>query len=1066
MLQLSLHDLTGITSRCFLLPLARVGGSKVCSDRKYFPRAVCLLHTFYIAPCKPVSCFSLTSGNRSQKQSALWVSQTGIERIAEDDLGLDSFLLEGRKEEEEIEKEEEEKGGGGGGGGGGGELPLCDAHPTTSGVFGPRPSRRLCPLPQHPQTVSNRRSNPSAAAAAAATTTAAALSQLNMPPPKKPKNGPTREEQFLSGEELRVLDQTTARSAAPRPEGKEEPSTTMARASSHSPEASSPSTSPLGANTKGGSVSSSPSTPSVVVGSVQGLSQGPASGERFRKVPVSSKGFRRANSGGSHVYSPDKPLHSPALDAHPPSLDDASLRLMRSTSSSTPSTSDVEPGGGPGFSQPSPCSTSGRLIERLFSERIQNDVGSGVAVPGSAFREHQQRSGWPPRGLPTSPIGQPAVYNPDPRNPSLSYRLATSTAFASLVNQQPPWLAFDQAARGLSLRPNVGIDIQGLQSAASFTVQQQQQHQHQQQLNQQHQRRPILASLFSSNVGAELTSPPSGDDVFLLRSSSPGGLRPSPSSSSSYLSSVMRHASPAGLRASAALASAAAPRASGGSGPTHRTESAPVYLHPAFQLPPSSSTSSIRKNHSTSTLAPLASSPPSPGPAHPLPRHCVNATAPAAALLPRSSPPLRQLNTGHELVLQAFRGSSGSTASHTDTSFGSNGNGINKNNNNNSHNINNNSKDIHTFRSVTEVANSSSSSYLIRTHDDGSTLLDLSLKGSTRPSDEDTTPATHLRGNLSRASVGSHGSSSSPPLPPPSQTLPRRSSMASSSSPSRQDMIARSPPRHGSSSSSPTRGTPRLSFGNNSSGSPPAVPYHGRGSPLSRQGSVDSGSPHTPRRVSLSQNSPLSRQSSMGTSSPPPTRKPSTLLTTLMEQAPQEMTRPVGRAPIGNSLSVGSGRASPANSDDSNSYINVTSPVAPGSLLRAPSGSESPSLSPQPTSVMMTALTAASSSSTATPPSPHVDSSPQQEPQPHRTSELAGLLTQPTTTSLAAHSTSASTSFTSFSSSPLSLSSSSLATALLSVKKEVGAPSSQSVPYALLTCKTETGQGSQDTETR
>ncbi|RUS87321.1 hypothetical protein EGW08_004933 [Elysia chlorotica] len=932
------------------------------------------------------------------------------------------------------------------------KLPLCDVHPSTSGGFGPRPGRSShVPLSEPPLSVSTTStsssdistSNDSRSHKTSAATAASAVCQLSMPPPKKPKNGPTREEQFLSGEELRVLCESAAsRSPTAKDEGRDEPAgEAVTRGASQSPEAA-PSTSSPSLGSGLTAVPSSPLTPAsdgpglVTVNRATG-------GDGVRKVPL--KAIRRTNSGSSQpAYSQhDRGAFSPDSDAS-----GASVRLRRVGPSSTQSAADVEPGGGHAFSHPG---ASGRLIERLISERLPPDVGPGGSIRGSAFRGHQQRVAWPPRGLPTSPIGQPHVYSPDPRNPSLGYRLTTSTSFASLVNQQPPWLAFDQAAPGL--RPSVGsLDIQGLQSAASFTVQQQQ-HQHHQQLTQQQRRQSILTSLFSSNISGELTSPPSGDDVFLHRSSSPGGLRPSiSSSSSSYLSSVMRHASQAGLRASAALANAVVPRSGGESGPAQRTESAPVYLHPAFQLPPSP-TSNIRKNHSTSTLAPRASSPPSPGPPQPLPRHCNNAITAATAS------PLRQTKTGHELVLQALRGSSGNLISPTDTTLSSNGNGINNNNKNN-HNINNNSKNSgHHFRSVSDLnsgannnnisSSAASVGYYCRAHDDGSTLLDLSLKGpSGRLTDEETGVMSRSRGSLSRASMGSHGSSCSPPLPPPPGTL---------SSPTRQ-----SPPvRHGSVSSSPTRNTPRLgslgtiinNINNSSSSSPPPLHYHGslgRASPPSRQGSLDSSSPHTPRRGSLGHNSPLSRQSSTSAPSPPPPpRKPSSLLTTLMEAAPSEIPRAAGRAAAGSNYSAASARASPANSDDSNSYINVTSPVAPSSLLRAPSGSDSSS------PPLASSKTAPPLSSSTSPPSPHVTASPQQ-PQSHRTSELAGLLTQPPSTS---------TSFTSFSSS------STLASALLAVKKEVGAssassPSALPVPYALITCKTEARRSSQDTDSR
>ena len=892
-----------------------------------------------------------------------------------------------------------------------------------------------------------------------------------------------------------VLCQNASRPPGAKDDARDEPTTTtMTRAPSQSPEAVPMTSSPSlgsGASTGasgGGTVSTGSVPNSPVTPSTSGSSLAPgnrsSSGESLRKPPL--KGVRRANSGSSHPAYPqhDRGAHSPALNATPPmpphdapigTVTPSPIRLRRPGSSSTQTASDIEPGGGPVFPQPS---ASGRLIERLISERIPTDVGAGGSVLGSAFREHQQRTAWQTRGLPTSPIGQPQVYSPDPRNPSLGYRLATSTTFASLVNQQPAWL-FDQAVRGLSLRPSVGsLDIQGLQSAASLTVQQQQQHQHHQQLNQQQQRRrPKLTALFSSNLSTELTSPPSGDDVFLHQSSSPGGLRPSlssSSSSSSYLSSVMRHASQTGLRASAALTNAVVPRSGGDSGSAHRTESAPVYLHPAFQLPPSS-TSTIRKNLSTSTLAPRASSPLSPGPPQPLPRHCNNAITAAVAS------PLRQTKTGHDLVLQALRGSSGNLISPTDTTLSSNGNGINNNNKNN-HNINNNSKNIvHTIRSVSDLNSSgannnnlsssgASAGYHYRPHDDGSTLLDLSLKGPSGRQNDEETPSSCPRGSLSRASMGSHGSSNSPPLPPPAVTVPRRGSLASSTSPTRHDIAGRSSPlRHGSMSNSPTRSTPRLSTLDNSSGSPPPMQYHGnfgRASPPSRQGSLDGSSPHTPRRGSLGQNSPLSRQSSISASSPPPpARKPASLLTTLMEQAPSEIPRAAGRGATCINHSATSGRVSPANSDDSNSYINVTSPVAPSSLLRAPSGFDTSSPPPPATSAKVTMMTAAPLSSSTSPPSPRVNASPQQ-PQPHRTSELAGLLTQSPSTTLAANSsTSASTSFTSFSSSPT------LASVLLAVKKEVGAsssssPSSLSVPYALPKCKTETRRSSQDNDSR
>ncbi|CAL1532148.1 unnamed protein product, partial [Lymnaea stagnalis] len=131
------------------------------------------------------------------------------------------------------------------------------------------------------------------------------------------------------------------------------------------------------------------------------------------------------------------------------------------------------------------------------------------------------------------------------------------------------------------------------------------------------------------STGSVDLSSPNIEEVFLLKSSSPGCAR---SCTTSYLSNLMRQ--PPGAQTNAASARVVVTSGADNS-VTRRSDSSPVYLHPAFHLPPST-TSDIRKKNSPSMclFSPAGNSSPQG-----LPRHNNAKTYPARALLKQSLAP-------------------------------------------------------------------------------------------------------------------------------------------------------------------------------------------------------------------------------------------------------------------------------------------------------------------------------------------------------------------------------------------------------------------------------------------
>ncbi|BFZ07428.1 hypothetical protein BsWGS_10467 [Bradybaena similaris] len=418
-----------------------------------------------------------------------------------------------------------------------------------------------------------------------------------MPPPKKPKNGPTSVEQFLSKEELQVL-------------GKHKRSVRKDGVSA-SKAARSQNESPSHVSLEKGSARDT-NKKDVLVGS----SVSAYDGEFETPSPRSASQVSSVDHQESVVTEPDneqlfRDIHYDFSQARnfpgePPRLVHVSALSL--------SFHDAEGGSHSDFSKLATCPSDGSIVERLFSSKTTEMV---ILDPEKSFHDRQA---WP-YGPGTSPMAQPQppVFTSDSRHAGLGYRLTTSNTLASLMTR-PSWMPFehsrplggpDQNNLHLTLPPSSSMETKGLKPAASFcSVQQHQQQQQQQQQNLDG--RCILSSLSGNQVTSVSAdySPPHRNEVFLLKSSPPNRAE---SCASSYLSSLMQQ--PLSQQISEACSGASSRVINS----AHRTESS-VYLHPAFQLPPA--TTSIRKNKNTSSLSSISSPPRGSSCLLALPQHC------------------------------------------------------------------------------------------------------------------------------------------------------------------------------------------------------------------------------------------------------------------------------------------------------------------------------------------------------------------------------------------------------------------------------------------------------------
>ncbi|KAI8788364.1 nuclear hormone receptor HR38 [Biomphalaria glabrata] len=265
----------------------------------------------------------------------------------------------------------------------------------------------------------------------------------------------------------------------------------------------------------------------------------------------SKHAFQGKQSLSETQYSSDLAKNSP------------SLASAKNSSDSTPSC-DSEGQNSSSYSS----SATGSILERLFTSTSSKDNGVDNL------------------------LGETLQWQPKTQTSALGYNISTSNKLATFFTKSD-WkhgTAMAEEKPGHHLQQTSSLNIQGQQTAAFLSSV----HQHQQQHSVG---RSILASLFSVKNCLD-ASHPSDEEIPQMSTALTDYPRSSPNT---YLSNLMRQ--PPGTYTSSA-----------GSTPTksesaNSTESSIVYLHPAFQLPPSatSTTSDIRKNFTSSPCLPPSS---------------------------------------------------------------------------------------------------------------------------------------------------------------------------------------------------------------------------------------------------------------------------------------------------------------------------------------------------------------------------------------------------------------------------------------------------------------------------